>query len=836
MSSDSISRYWQAALRAMAVAALVVWGLVVADVARQVDRPFAGFRCEEGLSVSPQTDPAWSGPQAGLRAYDYVLSANGRRLARVAELKAIVAAAPAGTPIRYEVWRQGRVETVVAPTQVLSWRDAASGFGPVLLVGLLHMLIGVAGFWLRPAHPAAQAHLVLTLLIGLSFQTLGVDFTLTHRFGRFYQSTVHLVGSALIYLAVVFPEPGSWVKRRPWLLGAVWAPSVALAGIQAATYHPVGLAARGAPSGGPHYDWLFLAWGGWLLMGFAALAVRMAHTAWRGPTLDARRQGRLVLVGTLLAFTPGLALYLVPTLLGRTEQLSMALVILAQASLACFPLSIALAILRYRLFEIDVLIKRAAMYSPALAALTALYGAVFYAVGHLGSHRPGLASGLAALVVGLACVPSMQASRRVLERWFFRAPYDFQAVTTQFAAEARSKVRLDDLLASFAPSVEGALHPTFLAVMGDEGADGWRQVHGQGLPPAYLTDSAFLDSASRALRRSGGLKPVDLSWDDDRVLLVPVAAAGERLGALVLGGRKAGLPYDPPDRHLLAHLAEMLALRWQNVRLFDQLVRHNEQLAAAVAELRQLDELKRQFLNAVSHELRTPLSSIVGFGEFLNDEVGGPLAPIQQEFVHHIRTGSKRLQSLVDDLLDYAQMEAGSFRVEPRWTDLAPVVVEALESLQPQASASKVTIVPELPEGPVEGEFDPARIEQVILNLVGNAIKFTPKGGSVRVRVAAEPGVLRLAVADTGIGIPDEVMSRLFDKFFQVDPTTTRRYGGTGLGLAIAKAIVEAHGGAIAVESAVGAGSTFSVSLPTGDDMVMTVPQRAPDSVEAEAP
>ncbi|MFN3430132.1 MAG: sensor histidine kinase, partial [Candidatus Sericytochromatia bacterium] len=484
----------------------------------------------------------------------------------------------------------------------------------------------------------------------------------------------------------------------------------------------------------------------------------------------------------------------------------------------------------------DVFIKRAAMYTPALAALTALYGAVFYAVGHLGSHRPGLASGLAALVVGLACVPSMQASRRVLERWCFRAPYDFQLVTTQFAAEARAMVRLDELLASFGPAVEGALHPAFLAVMEDEGATGWRRVHLQGQAPDFLADDAFLALAARAVRQAESLRPVDLTWGDERLLLVPVAAAGERLGALVLGPRKSDLPYDPPDRHLLAHLAEMLALRWQNVRLFDQLVRHNEQLADAVAELRQLDELKRQFLNAVSHELRTPLSSIVGFGEFLKDEVGGPLAPIQQEFVHHIRTGSKRLQGLVDDLLDYAQMEAGSFRVEPRWTDLAPVVVEALESLTPQAIASKVTLVPELPDGPVEGEFDPARVEQVILNLVGNAIKFTPKGGTVRVSVGTEPGLLRLAVVDTGIGIPESVLSRLFDKFFQVDPSTTRRYGGTGLGLAIAKAIVEAHGGTIGVESAPGAGSTFSVTLPTGDDMVMTVPRRVTDGVEAEAP
>jgi signal transduction histidine kinase len=247
--------------------------------------------------------------------------------------------------------------------------------------------------------------------------------------------------------------------------------------------------------------------------------------------------------------------------------------------------------------------------------------------------------------------------------------------------------------------------------------------------------------------------------------------------------------------------------------LFARLVRRNEELAQANAELTQLDDLKRQFLNAVSHELRTPLSSVVGFGEFLQDEVGGPLSPLQQEFVHHIRAGARRLNGLVDDLLDFAQMEAGTFRIVREWADLGACVEEAIDSLRPQAVEKGVRLESALPEGACRAYVDPARFEQVVLNLVGNALKFTPEGGVVTVTLGAHGDDWALQVSDTGIGMPAEVLPRLFDRFFQVDPSTTRRFGGTGLGLAIARAIVEAHGGHIAVTSEPGAGSTFTVLL-----------------------
>jgi signal transduction histidine kinase len=827
MSKLQASNLWQVALRAFAIAAVVLWAMVVADVAQQVGRPFPGFRCEEGLSVSPQTNPAWHGPRHGLLAYDYLLSANGHRLARVGELKAIVASVPPGAPITYEVWRQGRVVQVSVPTQVLSARDALESFGPVLAVGLLHMLIGVGAFWLRPANPAAQALLLLTLVIGLCFQTLGVDFTLTHRFGRFYQAAVHLSGSVLLHLALLFPAPWAAVRRWPWLGPAVYGPSVVMAVWQFAVYDPIGLAAKPGGVEAPLLDGLFVGWAVWSIIGALGLILRAAWVAGRGERLATRQQGRLVLAGTVLAFTPGALGYLLPVLAGQTAELSLPLVIASQAALAFFPLAIALAVLRYHLFEIDVWIKRTVAYTLALGALVGIYAAVLLTAGLVLGGYPVIARGLAALLVGLACVPVFHLARRVLDRLFFRAPYDFQEVATRFSDGARRLLAIEELVAFYGRTVEDALHPDYLLVLVPGNQGGLVVGHRQGRVPAGLDEAAGEAAIARTLQSTEPYVPIPMAWADSEALVLACTALDGQYGAVVLGPRKSDLNYTPPDRRLVIHLSQQLAVFCQNALLFARLVRRNEELAQANAELTQLDGLKRQFLNAVSHELRTPLSSVVGFGEFLHDEVGGPLTPLQQEFVHHIRAGARRLNGLVDDLLDFAQMEAGTFRIMREWSDMRACVEEALDSLRPQALEKGVRLEAALPDGECLAYFDPARFEQVVLNLVGNALKFTPEGGVVRVTLAEHGSDMALQVSDTGIGMPPEVLPRLFDRFFQVDPSTTRRFGGTGLGLAIARAIVEAHGGRIAVTSEPGAGSTFTVLLARAEEAASSVADAA---------
>jgi signal transduction histidine kinase len=251
-----------------------------------------------------------------------------------------------------------------------------------------------------------------------------------------------------------------------------------------------------------------------------------------------------------------------------------------------------------------------------------------------------------------------------------------------------------------------------------------------------------------------------------------------------------------------------------------------QEAIAQVKAAQELDRLKNVFVNSISHELRTPLTAMLGFLEFLEDGVGGPTTPTQREYVRGLYSNFRRLQRLVDDLLDYARFEAGSFTLQTREADFVTVVNEVVESLRPQAEAARVAVEVSLPDGPAMVLMDPQRIEQVIANLMTNAIKFTPEGGRVRLRVCVDAARLRFEIADTGPGIPPDELPRLFHLFSQLAPGV--RKGGTGLGLAISKSLVEAHGGTIGVDSEPGRGSTFWFELP----MAMAVIEPAPAARE----
>ncbi|MDB5102035.1 MAG: hypothetical protein JWM80_6456 [Cyanobacteria bacterium RYN_339] len=240
------------------------------------------------------------------------------------------------------------------------------------------------------------------------------------------------------------------------------------------------------------------------------------------------------------------------------------------------------------------------------------------------------------------------------------------------------------------------------------------------------------------------------------------------------------------------------------------------QLAAREKELdqqRQLTLLKTQFVNAVTHELRTPLTTIRGYGEFLEEGMGGSLTHEQADYVHQIDRAARRLESLVDDLLDFARIEAGVFTLRRERGDLAARVRDVADSFQPQVREAQVELHLDLPDAPLELEMDAMRVGQVITNLLANALKFTPPGGRIDVSVKREGAFAYCEVRDTGPGIAQEDLPRLFKRFSQLDEGA-RRPVGTGLGLSISKALVEAHGGHIDVRSELGVGSTFWFKLP----------------------
>jgi signal transduction histidine kinase len=231
------------------------------------------------------------------------------------------------------------------------------------------------------------------------------------------------------------------------------------------------------------------------------------------------------------------------------------------------------------------------------------------------------------------------------------------------------------------------------------------------------------------------------------------------------------------------------------------------------SELRQADRAKDEFLSVISHELRTPLNFIMGFGSILEDEIAGPLNGSQREYVGKIMNGADRMLVLVNDLLDFAKLQAGKFTLTPTRTPYAAIVDEAIATIRPLAAQKRLALDAQVAV-PEPVCLDGKRVGQVLSNLLSNAIKFTPDGGSVRVKAFVKDGAVVTEVTDTGIGIAPEDVSKLFTRFKQLDMSATRQAGGTGLGLSIAKALVEAHGGAIAVRSAPQVGSTFSFTLP----------------------
>jgi PAS domain S-box-containing protein len=248
-----------------------------------------------------------------------------------------------------------------------------------------------------------------------------------------------------------------------------------------------------------------------------------------------------------------------------------------------------------------------------------------------------------------------------------------------------------------------------------------------------------------------------------------------------------------------------------------------EQEQLANERLRKLDRLKDEFVALVSHEVRTPLTSIRGYLELLSD---GQLSMEQREFTTIIGRNSDRLLRLINDLLFIAQIEDGRLTVEHDRLDLGPIVAQALVAAAPMATAGEVELSGD--DGlalPITGDAD--RLAQLLDNLVSNAIKFTPAGGAVEVTAGAESDTVWIEVRDTGIGINEIDQERLFNKFFRTRAATKSSIQGTGLGLAISKAIVQAHGGTIQVESGEGSGSTFRVELPIRDHARRDTPQRA---------
>jgi signal transduction histidine kinase len=352
----------------------------------------------------------------------------------------------------------------------------------------------------------------------------------------------------------------------------------------------------------------------------------------------------------------------------------------------------------------------------------------------------------------------------------------------------------------------------------------FRLVEAAGLDDAYArrvrdlrvaeTETVMTEAAARhapiqfadlATRPKTPLVEASLAAGLHSALIVPLVGPERILGAMVLQRRAVG-EFPKETVRLMQTMASQSVLAIQNARLYREIAEKSEQLALASAH-------KSHFLANMSHELRTPLNAILGYAELLVDGIYGVVPAKAQDVLERVQNNGKHLLALINDVLDLAKIEAGQLTLTLEDYSLPEVVRAVVAATEPLAAAKGLKFVAKVQEGMPLAHGDARRVSQVLLNLVGNAVKFTDRG-EVEINASAEAGQFVLTVRDTGPGIAEADQERIFGEFQQLDNANTRKQGGTGLGLAISKRMVEMQGGLISVDSVLGRGSAFRVVLP----------------------
>ncbi len=299
------------------------------------------------------------------------------------------------------------------------------------------------------------------------------------------------------------------------------------------------------------------------------------------------------------------------------------------------------------------------------------------------------------------------------------------------------------------------------------------------------------------------------------ILLLPLIVHGEVIGTVGLDELNAMRDFDPAEIALAQTITNQAATALENARLYQVEQERARQLTEAYDELRALDRMKDELVQTISHELRTPLTFIKGYVELLLEGMMGDLNGEQMDALKIVAQRTDNVIRMVSDIISLARLESVGLNLLP--VSLAQIAQGSVQSAQAVSTQLGLALITDFPDDLPLVYGEPQRLSQVFDNLIGNAVKFSPRGGAVRVQLRAEDRFVRAEVADQGVGIPADKLSRVWERFYQVESTTSRRFSGTGLGLAIVKRIVEAHGGQVGVHSVEGQGSTFYFTVPRAD-------------------
>jgi signal transduction histidine kinase len=819
-----------AAAIALAAAALATHTTVASTA--WVGRVFPGFLVLENRVVASAGGAGWSGLAVPGLAWSEVIAVEGRPVGSAAEVYAAVAALPAGTAAAYRVRRGGEAREVHVVSQRFTVRDWVVVFGAYLVNGAVCLASGLVVWTLRPRAPLARALLAWGGVCAL-FLLTAMDVYGPGRLFRLHVLAEVLAPAASLQLALLFPQAHS---RAGWRF-AGYPLSLALL-----VPYQLSLSRPEAYTTFVRIDALYLA-------AVAALfAARVASSYWRARSQLARQRVRVITLGMVVGLgLPGAAL--VSSALGGGGVTTS----LAMVTPFLFALSLAYAVVKHDLFEIDAMVKRGAYYLLLTGAVGAAYvGAVvvFNLLLQAGEVTESPAFPLfVTLAVLLLFNPLRVRLQGFVDRVFFRTRYDAAGVLAAAGRELASALTREQIALLVRDCVDEAIPNAGTRLfVGRERRP--REVGGDAAVPeplvGMLAEGRVVTAFDPPEAYSGAREHEAVRAAMARLgaeIAVPLELRDELVGALAAGPKRSGLFYTAGDVGLLRALAHQAAIALENAGTYETLMELNARLEERVRErtaqleatnselaeaYRELKSAEAQLVHTekmaslgrlvagVAHEINNPVSFIATSVAPLRRRLArasrsappevAPLLREAEDIVDVMARGAERTAGIVKDLRSFSRLGEASRKP----ADLHDGLEVSLRLLEPRWRG-RIAVHRDYGDLPPV-DCDPGQLNQVFMNVLANACDAIADRGNVWVSTRVAGDEVVITVRDDGAGIPADVLGHIFDPFF----TTKDVGGGTGLGLAISHGVVTAHGGRIEVESTPGAGATFRIVLPVG--------------------
>lgn len=532
-----------------------------------------------------------------------------------------------------------------------------------------------------------------------------------------------------------------------------------------------------------------------------------------------------VFLGLLLGLGPFIFAYQIPMVLGVKPLIDEDL---SSVFFVFIPVAFALSIVRFRFLNVDLVINRGLVYSLLTIFTVSLYlfsvrvlEGLFAKVLVVRETTISLGSALLAAAV---FHPARRKIQGFVDRSFFRRSYDYKKAILQFSDASKKPQSAQALIDEFAGCVKNMLPVDRLAVYADghwlQGADHIhsREWAGEGDDPVLPSEPSGRLWARRGA--TGTEEEIDFSLSDllsrnglEILLPLPVQFPGLK-GFLALGKKRSGQKYGREDIELLSTLAGELSITLDRIRLQEEVISER----TSKEKLDELSRLKTEFITSVSHELRTPLSSIQGMIELLHEGKIRAKAE-KEETLDILASESGRLSRLLHNILDFGKIEQQAKTYHAEKMEVRRLIEESVQVFRRRLDQERFAVGLEWPSGPVWMRADRDAVKQVLLNILDNAIQYSPERKEIGIELLTGPGrMVEIRVSDRGIGIPDAQRDEIFEKFYRSPEGERINPKGVGLGLKIVSHIMSAHGGRVLVESRPGGGSVFRLIFPGGKE------------------